>query len=67
MEQTIKREPVSVRGRIDILDLNEVLKLPKYEYKLSSVRATAGAITGDTGKTFSVTTFENTIIVKRNT
>lgn len=60
-------EKINVRGAINALEVGSApLQLPKDEYKLSSVRATAGSITGDTGKTFSVSVIEELITVTRN-
>lgn len=57
---------VNVRNEINSLEPESgPLILPKSHYKLSMVRSTAANITGDTGKTFSVTTVENDIVVTR--
>lgn len=67
MEIIPTTEKINVRGAINSLEIgSEPLELQKIDYKLSSVRATAGSITGDTGKTFTVTTTKYSIIVTRN-
>lgn len=63
----VTMERINVRGAINELGVkDEPLTLDKTLYKLSTVRATAGAITGDTGKTFSVTTEGDNIVIIRN-
>lgn len=64
METTLKK--INVRGAINLLKTNKTLKLDSANYKVSSVRATAGSVTADTGKTFTVSKAENTITVTRN-
>lgn len=60
-------ERINVRGAINALEVGSTpLQLPKDDYKLSSVRATAGSVTGDTGKTFTVSVTEEIITVTRN-
>lgn len=60
-------ERINVRGAINALEVGSTpLLLSKIDYKLSSVRATAGSITGDTGKTFTVSVNEELITVTRN-
>jgi hypothetical protein len=57
---------INVRGEINSLKIGgEALELPKDRYMLSSVRASASSVTGDTGKRFTITYNQNVIIVKR--
>lgn len=59
-------EPVNIRGSINCLEVREPVEFPRALCKVSSVRAIAGAITTDTGKTFNVSiTDEHTITVTR--
>lgn len=65
METTLKR--INVRGAINLLKKDKTLKLNSTTYKVSSVRATAGSVTADTRKTFTVSKVEDIITVTRNT
>lgn len=63
MENT---EKINIRGSINALEVNsDPLELLRTEYLLSSVRAIAGAVTGDTGKTFNVAKTDSHIVVTR--
>ena len=57
----------SIRGTLNSLNVNQVVKLPKSKYRPSSVRCIAGILTGDSGKTFTVnvTTNDEYITVTR--
>lgn len=66
MEITPINASISVRGAINALEIDSVLALSKRIYKVSSVRSTASSITGDTGKSFTVSVSNDTITVTRN-
>jgi hypothetical protein len=66
METMIEQNKINVRGSINSLELgSEPLILSRRLYKPSMVRTTAGGITEDTGKRFSVTSRGDEIIVTR--
>lgn len=58
---------INVRGSINRLEVKEKVLLPKSVCVVSIVRTTAGAITTDTGKKFTVSAVEDkdNIIVTR--
>jgi hypothetical protein len=57
---------VNVRGKLNALEVNQTLTLPKGPCKPSTVRYTAAVLKGDTGKTFTVNaTADKTITVTR--
>lgn len=63
----ISDERINVRGAINALEVGGApLVLPKGEdYQVSSVRSTAGSVTGDTGKVFKVSSKGDRITVVR--
>ncbi|MDR2004944.1 MAG: hypothetical protein LBQ74_18125 [Prevotella sp.] len=66
MEILSTKERINIRGTINSLEVGDKpVKLSKTEYKLSTIRATAGAITGDTGKKFSVSVIDGKIVITR--
>jgi hypothetical protein len=66
---TVQREEekrANVRRLLNSLEAGgEAVYLPREEYILSSVRATASALTGDTGKKFNVSLQGAFISLKR--
>lgn len=66
METTPTHACISVRGAINALEIDKTLALPKRMYKVSSIRSTASSITGDTGKSFTVSVNNDIIAVTRN-
>lgn len=60
-------ERINVRRAIDALEVGgKPLILPKgANYKVSTVRSTAGNLTGDTGKVFKVSGKGKTITITR--
>lgn len=66
MEITPTPSCISVRGAINALEVDGTLYLPKKKHKVSCVRSTASSITGDTGKSFTVSTDDDNITVTRN-
>lgn len=59
-------EKINLRGAINALEVGgDALVLPKGDYAISVVRSTSSAITGDTGKRFSVSGSEECITVIR--
>ena len=59
-------EKINVRGAISELAIgDEPLELPKEQYIVSSVRATAASITADTGRRYNVATTDKSIFIRR--
>lgn len=58
-------EKINVRGSINALGLKKSLELPRCCYVPSYVRNAASTVKADTGKTFSVSVKEDTIVVTR--
>jgi hypothetical protein len=56
---------VSMRGKMNALQLNEALRLPRTVYKASSVRSTAQMLKEDLRKRFSVFVGDEEITVTR--
>lgn len=56
---------VNVRGGITALEVNGVFCIPKKEGKPSYVRNAASTVASDTGRKFSVSVREDTIVVTR--
>lgn len=56
---------INVRGELNALAVDKTLTLPKGACKASTVRFTATSLKTDTGKTFSVSVKEDTIVVTR--
>lgn len=63
MENT---ETINIRGSINALEVSEAVALPRRLCVVSSVRAIAGMITTDTGKTFNVSAkdAENIVVTR---
>lgn len=45
---------INVRGRLNALEVNQTISLPRSQCKPSKVRQTASILTSDDGKVFSV-------------
>lgn len=58
-------ERINVRGNINSLKVGKSFKLPKNERKPSYVRNAASTVASDTGKKFSVSVKDDTIVVTR--
>ena len=50
----IMETKVNVRGAMNTLKINEVMELPKEDYKPASIRSTAASICENEGKVFLV-------------
>ena len=61
----IMKERINVRGEIKALEINASLTLPKGVYKPSVIRSTAGTVTADEGKVFTVNITDKLITVTR--
>jgi hypothetical protein len=65
IEAKSHRVKINARGSINALEQGDTLVISKEQWLISSIRSIAGAITGDTGKRFSVTSRGDDIIVTR--